>query len=228
MSKAPTWSFGFRTVGLDLTSSHSFKYPMKGFATCDDWIDEDECGGGLHYLKDFQGDFSLTDIECLPGVRCQLLKVNHKYKGKNNIRSIDNGEKYKSQQVQVLGTFLSLKDMKKFLIEYKTTRIKYKKLILDRLEELINENGCGKVINFGEFVCIDNEYNNSIALNGGTVIWNHLDGSNYSEVFCLLDNNSNAVVIRNSECHQVDLSNVKINKPYQLCYRVTTGKYEVV
>jgi hypothetical protein len=39
-----------RTCNADMTSRGGFEWPLSGFVSCPDWIDNNECGNGLHGL----------------------------------------------------------------------------------------------------------------------------------------------------------------------------------
>jgi len=51
--------YGLRTCNADMTSRGGFAWPREGWVEAPDWDPSPECGGGLHFLRNGEGDADL-------------------------------------------------------------------------------------------------------------------------------------------------------------------------
>jgi len=51
--------YGLRTCSADMTSYGGFQWPRKGWVEAPDWDPSPVCGGGLHFLRNGEGDVGL-------------------------------------------------------------------------------------------------------------------------------------------------------------------------
>ena len=51
--------YGLRTCSADMTSYGGFQWPRKGWVEAPDWDSSPVCGGGLHFLRNGEGDVGL-------------------------------------------------------------------------------------------------------------------------------------------------------------------------
>ena len=48
--------YGLKTINADYTSCNGFKYPKKGIVIAKDWNNKKECGNGLHFALNGEGN----------------------------------------------------------------------------------------------------------------------------------------------------------------------------
>ena len=53
--------YGLRTCGAGMTAYNGFVWPKEGWVEAPDWMPAPICGGGLHFLRDGEGDIALLN-----------------------------------------------------------------------------------------------------------------------------------------------------------------------
>ena len=73
--KPPKYSYVLRCVRADMTSHNDFVWPRRGRVECPDWVDNLECGNGLHGWLAGAGDKNTCSYVNEPGAIFMVVRV---------------------------------------------------------------------------------------------------------------------------------------------------------